>query len=97
MHTHTHTKANVVNPNSYILYGSGTSHVMTASPNSSSRAPWRVDDAVVGKGNLDGHLRRLDIPAHARTAHKGLLQLKKTGGRSLLNCPSCPHSVKELN
>ena len=33
------------------LHGSGTSHAMTASPNPSFRAPWRLDDAVVGRGN----------------------------------------------
>ena len=27
-----------------------------------------------GKEMLDGHHQRVDIPAHARTAHKGLLQ-----------------------
>ena len=31
--------------------GSGMSRSMTASPESSSRAPWRVGDAVVGRGN----------------------------------------------
>ena len=31
----------------------------------------------------------MDIPAHARTVHKGLLH-KKTGRGSLLNRPSCP-------
>ena len=31
----------------------------------------------------------VDIPAHARTAHKGLLQ-KRTGKGSLLNRPTCP-------
>ena len=42
------------------------------------------------KEMLDGQHQRVDIPAHARAAHNGLLE-KKTGGISLLNRPSCPH------
>ena len=35
---------------------------------------WRVGDAVVGKKKmLDGQYQSVDIPVHARTAHKGLL------------------------
>ena len=33
------------------LHGSGTSHDTTASRKSSFKAPWRVGDAVVGRGN----------------------------------------------
>ena len=33
------------------LHGSGMSHATTASQKPSFRAPWRVDDAVVGRGN----------------------------------------------
>ena len=33
------------------LHGSGMSHATTASPKPSFRAPWRVGDAVVGRGN----------------------------------------------
>ena len=33
------------------LHGPGMSHATTASPNPSFRAPWRVGDAVVGRGN----------------------------------------------
>ena len=32
------------------LHSSGTSHVMTASPKPSFRAPWRADDTVIGRG-----------------------------------------------
>ena len=33
------------------LHGSGMSHATTASPKPSFRAPWRVGNAVVGRGN----------------------------------------------
>ena len=33
-----------------------------------------MDDAVVGRGMLDGQHQRVNIPAHTRTAHKGVLQ-----------------------
>ena len=33
------------------LHGTGVSHVTTSSPKPSFRAPWRVGDAVVGRGN----------------------------------------------
>ena len=32
-------------------WGMGMSHAMTTSPNPSSRTPWRVGDAAVGRGN----------------------------------------------
>ena len=32
----------------------------------SFRAPWKVDDAMVGRGTLVGQPQRVDIPAHAR-------------------------------
>ena len=39
------------------------------------QAPWRVDDAVIGrKIMLGGQHQRVDISARARSAHKGLLQ-----------------------
>ena len=46
-------------------------------------APWSVEEM------LDGQRQRVEIPAHARTAHQGLPQ-KKTGRGSLLYRPSCP-------
>ena len=33
------------------LHGSGMSHTTTASPKSSFGTPWRVDDAMFGRGN----------------------------------------------
>ena len=55
---------------------------------SSFRAPWRTTPWSAEK-MLDGQHQRVDIHAHARTEHKGLLQ-KKTVRGSLLNLPSCP-------
>ena len=56
------------------LHGSGMSQATAVSPKPSFRAPRREVDAVVGREMLDGQHQRVDIPAHARTAHKGLLQ-----------------------
>ena len=56
------------------LHGSGISHTMTASPNHPSGylgglvTPWLAEEM------LDGQYQRVELPAHARTAHKGLLQ-----------------------
>ena len=56
------------------LHGSSMSHAMTASPKHPSRrhefwaTPWLAEEI------LDRQTQRVDIPAHARTAHKGLLQ-----------------------
>ena len=56
------------------LHGLSMSHVTTASPKPSFGAPWRVGDAVVAEEMLDGQQEKVDIPVHARTAHKGFLQ-----------------------
>ena len=67
------------------LHGSGMSHAMTASLKHPSghhelwATPWSAEEL------LDGQHQRVDIPAHTRTAHKGLLQ--KTGRWFLLNRP----------
>ena len=55
--------------------------------------PWSAEET------LDGHHQRVEIPANARTAQKGLLQ-KKNGRGSLLIIPHIPlmtQSVKGLN
>ena len=70
------------------LHDSDTSHVSTASPKPSFRARWKVGDAVVSRGNAGWTHQRVNIPAHASTAHKGRLQ-KKAGRGSLLDRPSC--------
>ena len=53
------------------LHGLGKSHSTTASPKSSFRAPWRVGDAMVGRGNAGWTTSK---SVHARPTHKGLLQ-----------------------
>ena len=64
-------------------------HATTASPKQLFRTPGRMGDTVVSRGKmLDGQHQKVDISAHTRIAHKGLLQ-KKTGRGSLLNRPSC--------
>ena len=55
------------------LHGSGMSHAMTAFPKPSFRiggwaTPWSAEEM------LDGQHQRVDVPAYARTAYKGLLQ-----------------------
>ena len=50
------------------------SHATTASSKPSFRASWRAGNAVVGIGNAGWTTSKTDIPAHARTAQKGLLQ-----------------------
>ena len=71
--------------------GSGMSHITTACPKPSCWTSWRrAGDAVVGRRNAGWTTSKsaVDVPARARTAHKGLLQ--KTERGSLLNGPSCP-------
>ena len=52
------------------LHGSGMSHATTASPKPSlgHLGGWATEEM------LNGEHQRVDIPAHARTAHKDLLQ-----------------------
>ena len=50
----------------------GMSQPTAASPEPSFSTPWRVGDAMVSRGSAGW--TREDISAHARTAHKGLLQ-----------------------
>ena len=49
-------------------------HAGMASPKPSFRAPWKIGDAVVGRGNAGWTTSKRDIRAHASTAHKDLLQ-----------------------
>ena len=49
-------------------------HATTAFPKPSFGSPWRVGDAVVGRGNAGLQHQRMDIPAHATTARNGLPQ-----------------------
>ena len=43
------------------VYGSGASHSTTASSKPSFRAPWRVDDVVVGRGNAGWTTSKLSL------------------------------------
>ena len=49
-------------------------HAKSASPKPFFRASWRVGNAVVGRAMPDGQHKRVDILAHARATHMGLLQ-----------------------
>ena len=52
-------------------HDSGMTHTTTTSPSGHLggwSAPWSAEEM------LDGQHQRVDVPAHARTAHKGLLQ-----------------------
>ena len=49
-------------------------HTMTTFPKSSFRAPLMVGDAVSAEKMLYGQHQRVDISAHARTAHERRLQ-----------------------
>ena len=53
--------------------GSDMSHTTTAPPKPSFKAHWRVGDAVVCRGNAGWTCPRVEMSAHARTVHKGLL------------------------
>ena len=54
------------------LKDSGMSHAMTASPNLSFRAAWRLVMPLSAEEMLNWQHQRVDVPAHARTAHDGL-------------------------
>ena len=71
------------------LHGSDMSHATTASPKPSLRVPWRVGDAMVGRGNAgwttweSGHFCPCQNCSQWPPA-------EKTGWGSLLNHLSCP-------
>ena len=56
------------------LHGSDMLHAMLDSAIPSFMAPWRVGDAVVGRGNAGGTTSKGLHPCPCQTAHKGLLQ-----------------------
>ena len=63
-------------------FGHVTHHYSFSGHHEGWAVPW------LAEGMLDGQHQSVDIPAHARTAHKGLL--RKRG--SWLNRPSCPRN-----
>ena len=81
------------------LHGLGMLHAMTASPKPSFRAPWWVGNVMVGRKMQDGQHHRMDTPAHARTAHNGLLQTRLEEVLCWIICrvPLMTQSVKGFN
>ena len=71
------------------LHGSGMSHAMTASPNPFFRAPWRVGDAMVGRGNVGWTTSKSEQP-FSMPELLTLASCRKTGRGSLLNHLSYP-------
>ena len=65
------------------LHGSGMSHAKTASPEPAYRAPWRVGDAVVGRGNAGRTGSKSGHPCPCQNCSQGP-QAEKTGRGSLL-------------
>ena len=55
----------------------------------SFRAPWKVDDAVVGRGNAGWTTSKSGHLCPCQNCSQGP-PAEKTGGGSLLNRPSCP-------
>ena len=81
------------------LHGSGMSHAMPASQNrpSGNLGGWATSWSV--EEMLDGQRQRVDISAHARTAHNGLLQKRLDEDLCWIIChvPPTIQSAKGLN
>ena len=79
-----------------------THMVRTASPKPSFRAPWRVDDGVVGRGTAGRTTSKSGHPCPCRDC-LGWPPAENAGRRSLLNRSSCPRDdpngsrTEELN
>ena len=82
-------------PYRYALHGSGMSHATTDSPKPSFRAPWRVGNTVVDRGNAgwttsnSEHICPCQNPSQGPSA-------EKTGRGSLLNRLSCPPATQSV-
>ena len=76
------------------LHGSGMSHATTASPKPSFRAPWKVGDAVIDRGNA-GWTSKSAYSCPCQSCSQGP-PAEKTGIEFLLNCPSCPPPMTKL-
>ena len=70
------------------MHGSGMSHATTASPKPSFRAPWRLSDAVAGRGNAGWTISKSGRACPCQNCSQGH-PAKETGRGSLLNHPSC--------
>ena len=62
---------------------------VSASPKPLFRAPWRVGDAVVGRGSAGWTTSKSGHSCPCQSCSQGPYA-KKTGRGSLLNSPSCP-------
>ena len=81
------------------LHGSGMSHAMTSSPEPSFRAPWRVVDAVVGRGNVRWTTSKSGHPCPCQNCSQGP-PAEKTGRDLCWIVPHVPlvtQSVKALS
>ena len=84
------------------LHGSGMSHATTASPKPFFRTPWKVGDAVVGRGNAGWTKLKNNIPVHAGTELSALSMpelLTRTSSRKVwkwISAESSNQSVKGL-
>ena len=70
-------------------HSSGVSYAMTASPEPSSRTPWRVSDTVVGRGNAGWTKSKSEHPCPCQNSSKWP-PAEKIGKGSLLDHLSCP-------
>ena len=71
------------------LRGLGMSHATTASTKPSVRAPWRVGDTKVSRGNAGWKASKTEHPCPCQNCSQGS-PAEKSGRGSLLNHPSCP-------
>ena len=80
-------------------HGLGMSRATAASPKPPFKAPEISGNAMVGSRNCRMDSIKMDISAHARTAHKGLQQesLEEDICWIVLHVPSMTQSVKGLN
>ena len=81
------------------LHGSGMSDATTASPKPSFRAPWKVGDGVVGRGNAGWTTSKSEHPCSHQNCSQGLLPkwLKEDLCRIVLRVPPTTQAVKGLN
>ena len=70
------------------LHGSGMSHAITTSPKLSFRSPWRMGNAMVGRGNAVWITSKSGHICQCQNCSQGPPAVK-TGRGSLLNHPSC--------
>ena len=77
------------------LHGSGMSHATTASPKSSFRAPWRMCDAVVSRGNAGWTTSKSGHSCPCQNCLQGPPE-EKAGRGSLLSLLSSPPTTQSM-